>query len=155
MKKLLEIVAYAALVGVFAVVVKLLLTYTAKAAEPPRFSGIAAVVDADTIRVSGRPVRLCGINAEEANTRAGRMARAWVTLWLEGLEVHCTQVGHGTPCDGRSQATNRGRTVAQCFLGDEDIAYWLVLEGHAKDWPEYSGGHYAEAERESRMESEE
>jgi endonuclease YncB( thermonuclease family) len=42
-----------------------------------------------------------------------------------------------------------GRTVAVCFLGEPgpDIGKWLVANGFALDWPQYSKGQYAEEQR--------
>ncbi|WP_404559127.1 thermonuclease family protein [Bradyrhizobium niftali] len=42
-----------------------------------------------------------------------------------------------------------GRTVAVCKIGDPgpNIAHWMVTNGHALDWPRYSRGEYAAAQR--------
>jgi micrococcal nuclease len=61
----------------------------------------------------------------------------------EGRRVRCVQVGGGTPCDGRSRPTSGNRTVAQCFVGDLDIAAEMIRGGHACDWPKFSGGYYS------------
>jgi endonuclease YncB( thermonuclease family) len=62
---------------------------------------------------------------------------------VEGKRVRCIQVGEGTPCDGKSKPTNRGRVVAQCFIGNTDIAAFLVERGLVCDWKRFSGGHYS------------
>jgi endonuclease YncB( thermonuclease family) len=56
------------------------------------------------------------------------------------VQVHCLQVGLGTPCDGRSKPVNKKRAVAQCFIGDKDIAAEMIRLKQACDWPFYSGG---------------
>lgn len=61
---------------------------------------------------------------------------------VEGKQVYCLQVGEGPPCDGRSPARSRDRIVAQCFIGDKDIAAEMVHLRQACDWPHYSAGHY-------------
>lgn len=61
---------------------------------------------------------------------------------VEGKQVHCLQVGEDTPCDGRSPPWNHNRAVAQCFIGDKDIAAEMVGLGQACDWPRFSNGHY-------------
>jgi micrococcal nuclease len=39
------------------------------------------------------------------------------------------------------------RIVAQCFVGDLDIAMEMVSAGQAKDWPKFSGGYYSTCKR--------
>ena len=46
---------------------------------------------------------------------------------------------HATVC---RTSTNRGRIVAQCFVGDLDIAAEMVRSGHACAWPKHSGDYY-------------
>ena len=43
-----------------------------------------------------------------------------------------------------------GRTVATCTVDGVDLADWLVGQGLALDWPRYSGGRYANAQREAQ-----
>jgi endonuclease YncB( thermonuclease family) len=85
---------------------------------------VTGVADGDTfyMRVENRKVRirLCGIDSPERG-EPGYGAGAPATL-IEGKQVHCLQVGPGTPCDGRSKAISLRRAMAQCFIGDKDIA---------------------------------
>lgn len=112
-------------------------------------SGRAAAIDGDDLLLvtaeGPRRVRLCGIDAPDRH--AGRAAaKAALGELVAGVEVRCLTVGGGTPCDGRSKArVGRGgaqRVVAQCWVGGADIAAELVRQGHACDWPRYSGGWY-------------
>jgi hypothetical protein len=48
----------------------------------------------------------------------------------------------GTVCDNRSKPTNKGKVVAQCFIGDDDVATIMIRARMACDWPKFSGGHY-------------
>lgn len=95
--------------------------------------GPVRVIDGDTIDVQGVRVRLWGIDAPEAGTVAGDAATAFLRALTDGETVSCRDTG------GRSYR----RIVAQCFIGDLDIADALIDAGHARDWPKYSGGHYA------------
>ena len=52
--------------------------------------------DADTIVVSGTPVRLNGIDAPENSTRAGRDATNFVRRLLRGETVVCNRNGERT-----------------------------------------------------------
>ena len=42
-----------------------------------------------------------------------------------------------------------GRTVASCSVAGADVADWLVRNGLALDWPQYSKGRYAAAQRDA------
>lgn len=108
---------------------------------------VVSVVDGDDLivrRLDGRQldVRLCGIDAPESHRAGGREATQALATLAIGKSIRCVPVGSGTPCDGRSNPTNRGRLIAQCFIGSEDVADRAVCSGHARDWPRYSGGHY-------------
>ncbi len=117
----------------------------APAAAQEFLGPLTYAVDGDTfdLLVNGQSVRfrLCGIDAPESNEKGYRASKAAVERYL-GKTVRCVQVGSGTPCDGRSRRTNRGRVVAQCFIGDDDIAARLVADNLAVDWPKFSGGYY-------------
>ena len=100
------------------------------------------VIDGDGLRLDGVSVRLWGIDAPE-------------------LRQTCQQSGNLYPCGERArdalQAALRdsvprcervsgdryGRTVARCFVGDDDLAAIMVRQGWAVDYPRYSKGAYA------------
>ena len=102
-----------------------------------------SVLDGDMLYVGRQKVRLCGIDAPEWDAPGGEEATMWLRLLIAGKTVRCVPVGQGTPCDGRSKARSYDGIVAQCFVGNQDIAADMIRSGHAKDWPEFSGGHYA------------
>jgi endonuclease YncB( thermonuclease family) len=113
--------------------------------------GVVKVIDGDDllVRVGDNNIdfRLCGIDAPEKRRPGGKEATTALKEVALKKTLRCVQVGSGTPCDGRSKPTNRGRIVAQCFLGTTDIAAWMVCHGHARDWPKFSNGYYAQASR--------
>src|SRR4051812_9323054 len=91
-------------------------------------------------------IRICGIDAPEGGQPGSREAWAKLSEMVHRKHVTCIQVGskpRGTVCDGKSQPTNQGRVVAQCFVGNVDIAEEMVRSGHACSWAKYDGGHYA------------
>lgn len=113
--------------------------------------GKASVIDGDTIEIHGERIRLWGIDAMESDQlcrdedsnhyQCGRLAaNALATLFI-GIPrpITCSPSGHD----------QYGRTVAICFLGapGPDIGKWLVANGFAFDWPQYSKGQYAEEQR--------
>lgn len=99
-------------------------------------SGSAKVRDADTIVVSGTPVRLNGIDAPENSTLAGRDATNFMRRLLRGETVVCSLNGEKT----------YDRWVGVCYIdvdGDwRDIGAIVVGNGHALDCRRYSDGRY-------------
>lgn len=118
---------------VFALAV-ILLSFTAQASD---LSGYARVIDGDTIKIGDKRIRLWGIDAPELSEPGGKEAKAFLQGLLLDTKVSCRPRG----------ADRYKRTVAQCFRPRgfdkaDDIAWILVLNGYARDWPKYSGGYY-------------
>ena len=131
--------------------------------DPPPIIGRATVVDGDTLEIHGQRIRLWGIDAPESRqtcTRAGETYRCGqeaaneLDRFLRDSTVTC--VPEGRPDRYR-------RIVAKCTISRQagfdllivtDAGYHMVLQGHALDYPRYSGSFYArwqaEAERERR-----
>lgn len=107
---------------------------------------VISVIDGDTFRIKTETqnvkIRLCGVDSPERGQHGYRAATDVLADMIRGNQIHCLQVGLDTPCDGRSKPTNRDRVVAQCFVGDKDIAAEMVRLRQACDWPHFSGGHY-------------
>ncbi|GFE67220.1 thermonuclease family protein [Litoreibacter roseus] len=101
----------------------------------PAFAQVQ-IRDADTIVVSGTPVRLNGVDAPELGTSAGRDARRWMVNYLSGRTVECDLNGERT----------HDRWVGVCYADGEDIGAALIAAGHALDCRRYSGGRYAHLE---------
>ncbi|MBM3530547.1 MAG: thermonuclease family protein [Alphaproteobacteria bacterium] len=119
------------------------------AATGEAFSGRARVVDGDSLEVSGRRVRLFGIDAPEARQdcrdgrgrvyACGEEARRALSVAIGGRPVTCTPVG-----------ASHDRSVAVCTAGERDLSEAMVRNGHALELRRFSNGRYAEAEREAR-----
>lgn len=112
-------------------------------------TGLANVIDGDTITVNGLRIRLEGIDAPEAGQTCRRSSVGW---WACGTEatgalaglierkvVRCEQRGHD----------KYGRTLAVCFLGALDVNAWLVGNGHAWAFVKYSRS-YVQEEAQAR-----
>ena len=116
------------------------------------FSGpVLKVTDGDTLTISSEAqkvrVRFYGVDSPERRQPGYSEASKELGRLTEGKEVRCVQVGGGTPCDGRSPPISRDRIVAQCFVGDRDIAMEMICSGNAIDWPKFSGGYYSSCRR--------
>lgn len=78
-------------------------------------------------------MRLWGIDAPERDTPAGPASTRALAQIIDGGTIVCEE-----------KDTDRyGRTVALCRIDGRDIAAEMVAQGHAKDFPRYSGGFYA------------
>lgn len=95
--------------------------------------GRCHVIDGDTIVISGRHIRLAGIDAPELNHPYGRNAK-WALVGLcKGRSIRAVLDG-GDSYD---------RLVATCHLPDgRDLSEAMVRLGLALDWPRFSGGTY-------------
>lgn len=61
------------------------------------------------------------------------------TAWIDSLLANRLAVRQLEPIG----------TVAVCSIDGADIASWLVRNGHAFDWPQYSRGKYAAEQKEA------
>lgn len=108
---------------------------TTTSAEP--VSGQASVIDGDTLEVHGTRVRLYGIDAPES----GQLCV------VEAREVRCGQQAALALSDRIGWATvncvprdidRYGRTVAVCSVGGDDLNAWMVSQGWAMAYRQYS-----------------
>ncbi|QRY70173.1 thermonuclease family protein [Ensifer sp. PDNC004] len=118
----------------------------AKAAEP--LIGRASVVDGDTIDIGKTRVRFSGVDAPESwqrcrdgdggEYRCGHAAAMALDRFLAASRpTRCELAGR-----------DRDRRIGTCFRADgTDVNRWLVENGHALEWPKYSKGAYADAQR--------
>ncbi|WP_329609650.1 thermonuclease family protein [Mesorhizobium muleiense] len=109
-------------------------------------SGIASVIDGDTIEIHGQRVRFNGIDAPESaqpcddakgfRYQCGATAAAALDKFLAASRpVHCEFVSWD----------RYGRYVGICARADgTSVESWLVENGYALDWPKYSNGTYAD-----------
>ena len=97
----------------------------------PIISGPAKIINADTLSIRGRTIKLFGIDAPEANQtcsnqrnqpyKCGREAVTWLQDWLSSYEIDCRIM----------KQDKNGTLLGVCMLGDYDIAAALVNAGLA------------------------
>ncbi len=112
-------------------------------------SGQASIIDGDTLEIHGTRIRLLGIDAPESSQlcrgddglqyRCGAKAANELDAFIARRPVDCLPVS----------LDQYGRTVAVCSIGGVDLAGWLVRNGRALDWPQYSKGKYDKAQRDA------
>jgi endonuclease YncB( thermonuclease family) len=130
-------------IGLFATLIVLA---SSAVALPTELTGQASILDGDTLEIHGTRVRLWGIDAPESTQlcrradsnlyRCGAKAASDLDAFIARRPVNCEPVSHD----------QYGRTVAKCFVSRIDLGEWLVRNGLALDWPQYSRGQYGTAQ---------
>jgi len=94
-------------------------------------TGRAWVVDGDTIRIAGIPIRLDGIDApERSQTCTYPNGRAWPCGEAATRRLHERTRGRIVTCKPRGH-DRYARLIATCWLDGSDLNAWLVREGWA------------------------
>lgn len=114
-------------------------------------TGRASIIDGDTLEIHGNRVRLWGIDAPEHDQlcrshdslqyRCGAKVANELDHFIKSRPVTCSPI----------DVDRYGRTVATCAAEGVDLAEWLVKEGYALDWPQYSRGRYAAPQRQAEQ----
>ncbi|KAK9865555.1 hypothetical protein WJX84_000465 [Apatococcus fuscideae] len=115
-------------------------------------SGPARVVDGDTLEIAGTKIRLYGIDAPETSQSCrdaqgkdyacGQQSTASIKRFIGGNDVEC-------------QVKNKdmyGRSVAACRVAgragkEGDVNDWMVANGHALAYRQYSKEYVGDEER--------
>ena len=122
----------------------------ASAGAADNLAGQASIIDGDTLEIHGTRIRLWGIDAPESDQlcrnedsehyRCGKKSANELDAFIARRPAQCVEVD-------RDQYR---RAVAVCTVAGIDLADWTVGSGLALDWPKYSKGDYAAAQREAK-----
>jgi endonuclease YncB( thermonuclease family) len=131
-----------------------ILLVTAPAAAQDQLIGRASIIDGHTIEIHDERIRFNGVDAPESwqkcqdkfgrEYRCGRAsAEALDTFLAASRPTRCEFI----------ERDRYGRFVGKCYRADGlSVAEWLVRNGHALDWPKYSGGAYARDQAKAKRE---
>ena len=108
-------------------------------------TGIASVVDGDTIEIHGERIRLSGFDSPERGSKCGS-----VNVYQKAAFALSDFVGQRSVICDISSKDQYGRSIGDCEVGGQSLAEFMVSEGWARDWPRYSHGAYADEERQAR-----
>ncbi|RWG08286.1 thermonuclease family protein [Mesorhizobium sp.] len=121
--------------------------------KPQPITGVASVIDGDTIEVHGQRIRFNGIDAPESKQYCDdakgfeypcgrRSAEALDSFLAASRPVHCSFVTWD----------RYHRFVGDCRRADgASVAAWMVEHGQALDWPRYSNGAYAQQQAKAQV----
>jgi endonuclease YncB( thermonuclease family) len=126
-----------------------LVTLISSPALADPITGQASIIDGDTLEIHGQRIRLSGIDAPESS----QLCRGDDSLQYQCGAKAANQLdehigGRPVSCEGVGQDQYR-RVVAVCSIDGVDLGEWLVRAGLAFDWPRYSKGKYAAAQKEA------
>ena len=123
------------------------LTYNdVKSEEPKIISGIAQVIDGDTIRIKKNKIRLFGIDAPEKNQQC---QKPWLSISFLTLNKNyqCGKISTDRlkikinnkfiMCKSRNK-DRYNRFIAECFKDKTNINKWMVSSGYAVAYRKYS-----------------
>ncbi|MCW2243167.1 thermonuclease family protein [Azospirillum canadense] len=112
--------------------------------------GAATVIDGDTLEVRGQRIRLHGVDAPESSQTCDKHGKPYRCGQQAALAL-ADLIGRQTVrCQPRDQ-DRYGRIVGVCRIGDTDLNAWLVRNGHAVAYGQYSQD-YVAPEAEARAE---
>jgi endonuclease YncB( thermonuclease family) len=113
-----------------------------------RIYGRPTIIDADTIEIRQRRVRLYGIDAVEVDQICFRGSLAW-RCGLDAANALDRMIGgREVQCEERDRDRYH-RIIAKCRVGSTDIARWLVETGWAVAYRRFSE-EYAVFEEQAR-----
>ncbi len=103
------------------------------------------VTDGDTIRIGDERIRFSGIDApeikqtciyQEIEFKCGEFSKNLLIEKISNQQVNCI----------RESKDQYGRTLAECFVGKESLSSYLVREGYAFVYRQYSDKFIADEE---------
>jgi endonuclease YncB( thermonuclease family) len=105
--------------------------------------GQASIIDGDTLEIHGTRIRLWGVDGPEST----QLCRGEDSLQYRCGAQAANDLDAFRPVNCTPITLDRyGRTVATCSAGGADLGEWLVRNGLALDWPQYSKGRYDAAQ---------
>ena len=104
---------------------------------PSDLAGRARVIDGDTLEVGSARVRLFGVDAPERAQSCVAGSRPW-PCGRQATQALAGRIdGRSVACEVRDR-DRYGRIVAVCRQGGKDVNAWLVREGWALAYRQYS-----------------
>ena len=113
-----------------------------------QITGVASVIDGDTLEIHGTKIRLFGVDAPES-TQTCQRGRQTYPCGRDAANELSKLLGQNTVTCQKRDTDRYGRTVAVCRTGNTDVNAWMVRNGYALAYRQYSTD-YVQAEQEAR-----
>jgi endonuclease YncB( thermonuclease family) len=124
----------------------------AQSATAGELFGRATVIDGDTIDIRGERMRLHGIDAPESGQWCLDASRERYRCGQRSAFALADKIGAANVRCELLERDRYGRHIARCFRADADLNEWMVLQGHAVAYRQYSSD-YVDAEASARAKS--
>jgi endonuclease YncB( thermonuclease family) len=115
----------------------------------PALRGRARIVDADTLEVGSRRVRLFGIDAPEKGQTCERSGTVWACGQAAAAALATLLGDREVLCEGHGSDRN-DRLIGLCWAGGTDVSRWMVEQGWAVAYRRFASD-YADAEDAARL----
>jgi endonuclease YncB( thermonuclease family) len=126
------------------------LPYPPSAQAPmPALWGRARVVDADTLEVGGRRVRLFGIDAPEKGQTCERRGSIWACGQEAAVALAALLGDRVVRCEGHGN-DRHDRLIGRCWAGGTDVSRWMVEQGWAVAYRRFAAD-YIDSEDAARL----
>ena len=96
--------------------------------------GRAIIIDGDTIEINGERIRFGGIDTPEREKIGHQFSKEKLKEKIGKKIVVCVR---------EKNKDYWKRTVAECFINDESLSSFMVINGYACDYVKYSKKKYA------------
>jgi endonuclease YncB( thermonuclease family) len=116
----------------------LLLFLLSSSVSAQSINGQATVIDGDTIEIAGTRIRLHGIDAPENGQRCQDARGQDYRCGQRAAFALADRIGRATVSCEQRDTDRYGRVVAVCRAGEADMNRWMVREGWAVAYREYS-----------------
>ncbi len=129
----------------------LLFGIASTAASAAEITGRATVIDGDTIEIAGSRIRFDGIDAPESRQTCENASGKTYRCGQASAAALDRFLSQSRPTTCAATGRSYDRIVGRCVRADgNDVNAWMVRNGHAIDWPKYSGGRYAADQAEAQ-----
>ena len=133
----------------FSLLLVLILTVSGLACAELNLKSRPEIVDGDTIKVSGNTIRFDGIDAPEKRQQCRDSMGETYNCGVVATEALRTKIAENSVFCEQVEEDYYGRIIGTCYLGELDLNGWMVQQGHALAYRQYSDKYVSE-EQEAR-----